>query len=170
MLGRFGIPLLPDVSFDVPDLEIENPLDEDDDVTPVCLVCNSGMFAIRVQPALPREKPCKYLDGFILGDIPKYNLAVRAKFVGIGVAWEDGPPGKQNIAYGTARNTRGDLPNSPTVYDGLAQINIQPPTDFDFWLSFNFNFVDLRKHKVSQHKKGMTEQMGMYLLRGSHFD
>ena len=116
--------------------------------TPLCLVCNDGMFAIRTVPGFPYEKPCVYKDGLKLGDIPQFNTAVRLKFAGLGVAWESG----NNLVYGTARNTAGGVDNNaPTVYDGLAQIPIVVE-DVNFWLSVNLNFIDLAKHNVRSIK------------------
>eukprot|EP00977_Amphora_coffeiformis_P030333 scaffold46387_cov252-Amphora_coffeaeformis.AAC.2 len=112
--------------------------------TPLCLVCNDDMFAIRFMPGLPVGKPCVYKDGVKLADIPKFNTAVRLKLAGLGVAWD----GENNLVYGTARNTAGGVGNNaPTVYDGLAQIPIVVE-DVNFWLSVNLNFIDLAKHKV----------------------
>ena len=157
MFGLFGFDLSNDAEA-LADLPFTGSLEEG---FPLCLVCNNDMFAVRVQPGLPRSDrmggvpigTCSLMDGFYAGDFPAYNLAVRFQFVGVGVAWRDGAPGRPNLPYGTARNTDGNQVNSPMIYDGLTQVPLQVPNqvdaiDFDFWLSVSFNFLSLANHQA----------------------
>jgi hypothetical protein len=129
--------------------------------TPICLVFNDDMFAIRFLPAflpiinLPGlKKPCSLYAGLEVMQLPTIAGVITAQIIGMGIVFGNTYQGddvlKSNLRYGSSGTTGPDTVNPPKVYDGLTNIAFSEVDGMHFWFSFQLNI--LSKIKLAYDK------------------